>query len=208
MEAELLNIFDENKKQVGVATREEVHRIGHWHEVFHCWFVSREEGRDFIYLQLRSERKKDYPNLLDITAAGHLLADETVQDGVREIQEEVGIEVAFEEVVPLGILDYCIVNEKMIDKEFAHIFLYEYDGTFNDFRLQKEEVAGMMRATFDDFCELWLGTKEEIRVTGFTINAYEEKTWVDTYVGKNSFVTHDGSYYQHVIRLIGEQLRK
>lgn len=70
MENEMLKIFDENKHQIGIATREEVHRLGHWHEAFHCWFVSREEEKDYIYLQLRSDMKKDYPSLLDITAAG------------------------------------------------------------------------------------------------------------------------------------------
>ncbi|HZG15843.1 MAG TPA: NUDIX domain-containing protein [Candidatus Bathyarchaeia archaeon] len=206
MELELLNIFDQDRNHVGVATRGEVHRIGHWHEVFHCWFVGREDERDYIYLQLRSPLKKDYPNLLDITAAGHLLADETVQDGVREIQEELGIDVAFEELVSLGILDYCVINEKMIDKEFSHVFLYEYHGTFDDFCLQKEEVSGIVRVMFDEFCELLTGTKEEIRITGFTTNENKEKTWIDTVVGKSKFVTHDPSYYQNVITLIGWHL--
>jgi len=208
MELELLNIFDQNRNHVGVATREEVHRIGHLHEVFHCWFVGREDERDYIYLQLRSPHKKDYPNLLDITAAGHLLADETVQDGVREIQEELGIDVAFEELVPLDILDYSIINEKMIDKEFAHVFLYEYHGTFDDFCLQKEEVSGIVRVAFDDFCELWMGTKEEIRITGFTMNENEEKNWIDTYVGKSKFVTHDLFFYKNVVTLIEGRLEK
>lgn len=44
MENEMLKVFNADRKQIGVATREEVHRIGHWHEVFHCWFVSREAG--------------------------------------------------------------------------------------------------------------------------------------------------------------------
>jgi len=208
MELELLNIFDQNRNHVGVATREEVHRIGHWHEVFHCWFVGRENERDSIYLQLRSPLKKDYPNLLDITAAGHLLADETVQDGVREIKEELGIDVAFEDLVPLDILDYSIHNEKMIDNEFAHVFLYEYHGTFDGFCLQKEEVSGIVRVAFDDFCKLWMGTKEEIRITGFTVNKNGEKIWIDTSVGKNKFVTHDPSHYQNVISLIGEHLER
>jgi isopentenyldiphosphate isomerase len=84
MENERLKIFDKDRNQVGVATRGEVHRIGHWHKAFHCWFVSREDEIDYIYLQLRSNLKKDYPNLLDITAAGHLLAHETVPYGFHK----------------------------------------------------------------------------------------------------------------------------
>jgi isopentenyldiphosphate isomerase len=68
VENEKLKIFDEHRTQIGVATLEEVHRIGHWHEAFHCWLISKEGEIDYIYLQIRSDEKKDYPNLLDITA--------------------------------------------------------------------------------------------------------------------------------------------
>lgn len=116
-EQEKLKIFDDNKNLLGLATRSDVHRIGYWHEAFHCWFISKEQGINYIYLQLRSKNKKDYPNLLDITAAGHLLADETVEDGVREIKEEIGIDVAFKELVKLGVIDYCVVQEGLLQKE-------------------------------------------------------------------------------------------
>ncbi|MEK4700857.1 hypothetical protein MKX47_14755 [Solibacillus sp. FSL R7-0668] len=51
---------------------------------------------------MRSKLKKDYPNQFDITAAGYLLATETVLDGVRELYEELGINIAFEELKALG----------------------------------------------------------------------------------------------------------
>ena len=125
MESEKLKIFDEYRNQIGVATRKDVHKLGYWHEAFHCWFISEEKGTNYLYLQLRSHKKKDYPNLLDITAAGHLLANETVQDGVREIKEEVGIDIPFQELIFLGIVDYCVIREDFIDKEIANVFLYK-----------------------------------------------------------------------------------
>ncbi|MFS0765523.1 NUDIX hydrolase [Peribacillus phoenicis] len=96
---------------------------------------------DFLYLQHRCAIKKDYPNLLDITAAGHLLAYETVYDGVREIKEEIDIDAAFDELVPLVIIQYYQTKEDFIDKELPNVFLYETAHSFDDFTLQPEEVS-------------------------------------------------------------------
>lgn len=202
----MLKVFDGDRKQIGVATREEVHRIGYWHEVFHCWFVSREAGVDYIYLQHRCAMKKDYPNLLDITAAGHLLAHETIYDGVREIKEEIGIDVSFAELVPLGIIEYHVTKENFIDKEIANVFLYESTQCFNDFTLQKEEVSGMVKVELDDFEDLWAGTKEEVNIQGFEINHDDHRMMIDQYVGRDKFVPHEVSYYKSIIRLIRENL--
>ncbi|MBK5462098.1 MULTISPECIES: NUDIX hydrolase [Peribacillus] len=206
MENEMLKVFNADRKQIGVATREEVHRMGHWHEVFHCWFVSREAGVDYLYLQHRCEMKKDYPNLLDITAAGHLLAHETIYDGVREIKEEIGIEVSFDKLVSLGVIEYHVTKENFIDKELANVFLYESTQCFDDFTLQKEEVSGMVKVELDDFEDLWDGTKEEVNIQGFEINQDDHRMMIDQYVGRDKFVPHDISYYKSIIRLIRENL--
>jgi isopentenyldiphosphate isomerase len=208
MENEKLKIFDKDRNRIGVATREEVHRIGHWHETFHCWFVNREDEVDYIYLQLRSDMKKDYPNLLDITAAGHLLAHETVHDGIREIKEEIGIDVSFNELVSLGIIEYCVIKENFIDKELANVFLYEYNSTLDEFTLQKEEVSGIVKVEFDDFYEFWLGKKEEIRIKGFEINNDGRKISIDKIVGKNKFVPHEKSFYESIVKLISEKIKE
>jgi isopentenyldiphosphate isomerase len=59
MEMERLKIVDQNKNEIGGATREDVHRLGYWHETFHCWFTSRENGVEYIYFQRRSTTKKE-----------------------------------------------------------------------------------------------------------------------------------------------------
>ena len=206
MENEQLKIFDEYRNQIGIATREDVHRLGYWHEAFHCWFISKEKGTDYLYLQLRSNTKKDYPNLLDITAAGHLLANETVQDGVREIKEEVGIDISFQELIPLGIIDYCVIKEDFIDKEIANVFLYRSQKSFGDFTLQEEEVAGIVKAEFNHFVELWFAERETIKIRGFEIEKDGNIILMDENVGRDKFVPHQLKFYKTVIQKIKEKI--
>lgn len=207
MECELLKIFDESRNFIGTAPREEVHRVGHWHETFHCWFIEEVEGEIYIYLQIRSETKKDYPGLLDITAAGHLLASETVYDGVREVKEELGVEVTFSDLISLGIINYSVKTKNIIDKEFAHVFLYKTQNSFEDYKLQTEEVSGIVRARFEQFEELWLGKVEEIQVEGFEVNKVEERVSIVKWVTKKNFVMHEHSYYEAIIRGINKITR-
>lgn len=204
METELLKIFDENRNPKGVASREDVHRLGYWHETFHCWFVNREKEQDYLYLQLRSKTKKDYPNLLDITAAGHLMADESVEDGVREIKEEVGIDVHIQDLIPLGIIDYSVREINFIDKELAHTFLYKSEISFDDFILQ-DEVAGIVKVEFNEFAELWYGRREKIKVSGFTVED-GNKIYKEEYVGKEKFVPHQNKFYRTVLEKIKEHI--
>ncbi|KGM44957.1 NUDIX domain-containing protein [Neobacillus niacini] len=198
METEQLKIFDENRNPIGIASREEVHRLGYWHETFHCWFISKDQEKDYLYLQLRSKIKKDYPNLLDITAAGHLLASESVEDGVREIKEEVGIDITPQELIPLGIIDYSVLDGDFIDKEFAHTFLYKSEKNFEDFILQ-DEVAGIVKVEFNEFVELWLDERPFITITGFEVTENGNKIYFEEQVGKEKFVPHQNKFYRTVL---------
>jgi hypothetical protein len=139
---------------------------------------------------------------LDITAAGHLLSHETVCDGIREIKEEIGIDVTFDKLVPLGAINYCTVKEDYIDNEFAHVFIYESNYSLDDFILQKEEVSGIVRIKFDDFYDLWLGDKKEIRISGFKINDEGSKNIINQTVSKEKFVQHPAHYYESVIKAL------
>lgn len=206
MENELLKIFDENKRQIGVATREEVHRAGHWHEAFHCWFAGGND-EDCIYVQLRSDIKKDYPGLLDITAAGHLLSHEHVLDGVREIEEELGMAVSADQLECMGVVDYCIANEPFIDKEIAHLFLYRHRGDFSEFILQASEVSGIFKVKLADFSALWFEQCEQIRIQGFELDRGGNKVFLDKYVNRNHFVPHEAQYYRTVVDVIHKKIR-
>ncbi|WJY27512.1 NUDIX hydrolase [Sporosarcina trichiuri] len=187
MTGERLTVFDGNRRPIGTELRETVHRDGLWHETFQCWFITRDGGA--VYVQQRSQGKKDYPGLFDITAAGHLLAGETAEDGVREIEEELGIEVSFQDLHPLGVIEDRIRTEAIDDNEFAHVFLYAVDAALPDFRLQEEEVAGICLVPLQDFAALWDGRCDTI----CTADEGRRLTRAD-------FVPHTEAYYRTVIR--------
>lgn len=185
MESELLRIFNEDHQPIGVATRAEIHEKGYWHETFHYWLMEKEQGIDYIFLQLRSPKKKDYPQLLDITAAGHLLANETVEDGIREVKEEIGLSVHMEELKSLGILKYSVKMDPLLDNELAHVFLHQKNVPFDSFVLQEEEVAGIYRIKFTDFSALWRDEKQYIPMQGFEVEN-GEKNFLKNLLARNN----------------------
>lgn len=202
MEKETLNIFDNEGNHIGAAARDEVHRKGHWHETFHCWFIKLENEKCFLYFQLRSMGKKDYPNLLDITAAGHILSHETFKDGIREVKEETGINVKYEELVPMGIIPYEVVMEGFIDRERAHLFLYEFTGIMDDFSLQSEEVSGIYRVELENFSQLLDKAISSVDLEGFHLTGSGKKEWKTLRAEKAAFVPHKDSYYREVLNSI------
>jgi isopentenyldiphosphate isomerase len=199
MEGELLKIFDEQGTEIGTAPRSEVHKAGHWHETFHCWFIETCSAHKNIYFQIRSLVKKDYPNLLDITAAGHILANETFVDGLREVKEELGIDIGFEELVSLGVIKDSLVSPEFIDNELCHVYVYNKSIPYELFNLQQEEVAGIVRTRLDDFEKLWFGEINEIEVDGFVMKQDDKKEYTCLKVAKDTFVPHEDAYIARVI---------
>ncbi|MBS2970870.1 NUDIX hydrolase [Metabacillus sp. KIGAM252] len=207
METELLKVLDESGRCLGTATREEVHRKGYWHETFHCWMTERWMDRIYLYFQLRSSCKKDYPSLLDITAAGHLLADETAEDGVREVEEELGLSIRFQELASLGTIPWTGSSGDIIDRELARVYLYHQESPISGFFLQKEEVAGMVKADLREFEELVLGERDLLHVTGFKEQEDGEKVLLEDSVDLSAFVPHTISYYLELFKQIRLNLR-
>lgn len=204
METELLRIFDDQGKEIGTAPRSIVHIEGHWHETFHCWFTERIAGEDFIYFQIRSSVKKDYPNLFDITAAGHLLANEDVFDGLREVKEELGIDIGMEELFSVGTIKASLVSSNFIDKEMCHVYVYNKHVPYEKYNLQIEEVSGIIRTSLDLFEKLWFGEVMELEAEGFTLNPDGQKQPLVLKVVKDQFVPHEDEYINSVIKAIRE----
>ncbi len=202
MQTETLTIFNESGIAIGAATREEVHKKGYWHKTFQCYVIGKENHEEYMYIQLRSHLKKDFANYYDITAAGHILSNETVADGVREVNEELGLNVAYTQLNSLGMIPNIIETEKIIDHELSYVFLYEMTEPMESFILQPEEVSGIVKARLYDFIAFYNGNLDQLEVEGYKQDSVGDKIWYTETISKEQFVPHSQKYFISVAEAI------
>ena len=155
---ERIDVLDEAGGRTGeVVWKSEAHRLGLWHGCFHCWICTpaTEAGGPFLLAQRRAAGKDTWPGYLDVTAAGHLATSEEPLDGLREVEEELGLRVHPDRLVPLGTRRVELDIPGGLDREFHHVFLLSDDTSPKDLRLQREEVESVLRIDLDDAEILW-----------------------------------------------------
>lgn len=213
MPEELFDIYDEHMNSIGTATRSETHSKGYWHRSFHCWLTRREGDQRYVRFQLRQLSKDTNPGCYDITVAGHLSAGETMRDAVRELEEELGVSAAFEQLVPLGQIreDTCCnaVNQLLIDREVSDIFAFVSDLPLSELRLQPDEVAGVYEAEISELLSLFDGSIEELTVHGVELenesgNGGSQLLPRVKVIRAEQFVPRENSYYTDVLHKLLE----
>lgn len=158
---EYIDILNEKGEVTGEkATREEVHKQGYWHRAIHVLLVNSKKE---ILLQKRSANKEKYPNLWDISCAGHLSSGDTsISGALREFQEELGIRANKENMKLIyTIRKSYIPKEGFIENEFHDVYLYKADIDIDDIKMQKEEVSEVKYVPFEVYAEeIQKGNKE------------------------------------------------
>lgn len=164
---ELIKIFDANLQELGIVDKKTAHINGDWHQTFHCWIVNKKNKE--ILFQLRSKHKKTYPNLLDTSAAGHLIEFENIMDGVREIQEELNIQIKDSDIYNLGFrveVDDSENGEK--NREYQAVHIANVDKDFATIIPDGIEVSGLFWCKIEDALSLFTGAKNNVE-GGFDI---------------------------------------
>lgn len=196
MADELIDICDENLVPIGQAMKGLAHRTGLWHQAIHCWFVRKEDDKTFLMFQKRGGDKDLFPDCLDITAAGHYRAGEKIADGVREIFEELGHSVAFDELISLGVKVDLGKTATILNHEFCHVFLYETRLRIHDFQLDANEVEGLVEIEVADGLSLFSGEIDRVFASGVSWDR-SSKTWrnVNLSVKTDQFIPRVDPYY-------------
>ncbi len=144
-------------------SRLDVHRLGLWHQVFHC-LVVRPAARTVI-LQRRAATKKAFPDQLDLSVTGHLAAGEAPLDGIRELREELGVDADPADLVRLGERLLADDHGEGRNREIVHVHLLADDRPLDAYRPPPDEVSGLVEIASGDLLDLLADRRERCAAT-------------------------------------------
>ena len=148
MADELINIYNNNNESLGdEKMKSEVQKNGLWHRSAHIWIYN---SHGEILLQLRANNKEMYPNMWDISAAGHVDAgEEPIVAALREMKEEIGLSVKQGDLEFFEIRKVQAIYKEIVNNEFDYVYFLKFDGDINELALQEEEVAKIQFLSID-----------------------------------------------------------
>ena len=196
---EYLDIYDENGKFLGTEERGVVHSEGLWHKTVHCWLYDRDGN---VFFQRRSDRGTLYT-----TSSGHLSAGESVTEAFqREIKEEIGLDIDASDATKVGVVPFQMDRVKedgsiFKDRAFANVYVDLYEGNYEDFQMDENEVSGIVIVSAKDALDLF--QKESGSIFGREISL--DNTLIEREISFSEFLVNDG---ETALEKYGDVLKK
>lgn len=175
---EFLDAFDEKGQHLGVLPRAEVHRRGLWHQVAHILVVAVRDDEPTAILQRRASTKRTFPDLIDLSATGHLAAGERPRDGIRELREELGIDIDPDLLVALGVRRMVDATPEGINRELTHVFLVRDDRPIVEYRPDPIEVSSVVEVSIAMLLRVFDETNENRTALAAEVTADGEQRTV------------------------------
>lgn len=176
--------------------RSEVHRDGDWHRALHVWITGVDENGPFLTFQRRSMAKDTWPGKLDATVGGHFRAGESLEETLREVDEEIGITVSLSDLRFIG--KRIAVSETGAgtkDREIQDVFLLRDERPLTEFRPSPAELDALIRIQLDELLELLAGSRESISVRSVSPG---QKYSVEAGVTVGDFIQQVDRYFYRV----------
>lgn len=158
--SELIDVFDENWEPTGeILEKSEAERQCKWHRAAHIWIIN---SQGELLLQKRSPNKKTFPNMWDISAAGHIRTGESVvKGGIREMYEELGVKITAEQLILLG------TNKSFKNQHLETEFLIKLDIPIEDFVFNDNEVAEVKYVPWRDLAKM---SEDEMKASNILLH--------------------------------------
>ncbi|CAK9252643.1 unnamed protein product [Sphagnum jensenii] len=155
-----------------------------------------DRGADDIAM-VRSPNVTNFPSMLDVTAAGHLKAGETVKQGIREAEEELGIKIPPDAMHPLGYrVEVADQSNGQKNREYQAVFLASLDIPLQRYNPDPAEVYGILGVSLQDALALFSGTVPSCTGSGIVYDP-ESTKWKETIrtLSYNDFLARIQQYY-------------
>ena len=182
---EYIDIVTKEGKPTGTsAPKSEIHSKGYYHHTVHVWLYTK-SGQ--ILLSQRSACKIICPLLWDVSVAGHIDAGESMHSAaVREMQEEIGLTIAEQDLENIGVFPcFQTYDNGIMDNEFHNTYISELKVDLSSLQLQLEEVEAVKLVSLEEF-----------------------KFLIDHIGSDNHFVASNKAYYDVVWHAIKDKLRQ
>jgi isopentenyldiphosphate isomerase len=197
---EQFDVLDRTGARTGTRIgRDDAHASGTWHGAFHCLMIYRRRGRGYALFQKRSDKKKIAPGKFDVSVGGHYSAGEDARSaGPREIREELGLTIAFQDLAPLGrrVFVYSFAPG-ISENEFQDIFLLLRNIDPGELTLQKDELDGIVEMEVGKGIDLFSG---KIRALQLSLMR-PSRSWDTITVTADDFVPNLDNYYLKLLML-------
>lgn len=182
MADELIDVLADDLIVIKTCLKSEAHKNGWFHASVHIWFFT--DNGD-ILIQKRSKDKIAFPDLWDVSVAGHISAGEDeITSALREIEEEIGLKISKKDLFKIGTFKEKFQHkENFIDNELHHIFLCKLKTDVNLLKIQKEELSDIKLISVSSFKKVINGPSS-----------------------RKIFVPHYSDYYGFVINKINLQI--
>lgn len=162
---EFLDILDENGKFTGeTMDRKKIHDLGIWHRCVHVWIIN---SKGELLLQKCGKKPPNkLAGLWDVSAAGHVEAGESVEDAaLKELREELGIEIPFSEFILLKELKVSVsTTGGGFKNHFDVVFLIKKDLNPSELVLQESEVEKVEFVPWRKLRERFLNKDETLAI--------------------------------------------
>lgn len=159
---ELIQIVDENGNFTGtIMDKEEAHDKNLLHNEVAVFIINNNKQ---VLLQKRSANKRFNPNKWAL-CAGHVDANESLENAaLRELKEEVGLEIPLEELHPIAEREFTLGDS---NSHITYFFYAKSNKSEADFIIQKEELSEVKWFDLDEVINM---IKEEDKTIVFKKN--------------------------------------
>ena len=142
MKSELLDIYDAEGNPTGkFDQRSRVHSQGLWHPTVHLWLLN---SRNELLFQKRAMDTEFHPGLWDLSAAGHVVHGDTIeQAALREAEEEIGLIIQKSDLTFIKKFRIEMILNGSYERVFQYTYITRKEFEIEQSKLQEEEVTDL-----------------------------------------------------------------